>query len=176
MNLHPRRDTPVPQNQQTPTAESPAAGVFHSSPFMSTPSHATVFPSHPTLFHNGRLSCSSSTTAPFSAFRCRCGMVFLTTPLLQAFWTALLSCSSSTTAPFSAFLCRCGIAFLTAPLLQAFWTALPSCSSSTTAAFPAFLCRCGSSPRKMPAHPGRCRRKLFFTVIFQNQPELSACL
>lgn len=33
MNLHPRRDTPVPQNQQTPTAASPAAGVFHSRPF-----------------------------------------------------------------------------------------------------------------------------------------------
>ena len=53
MNLHPRRDTPVPQNQQTPTATSPAAGVFHSRPFMSALSHATVFPSHPTLFHNG---------------------------------------------------------------------------------------------------------------------------
>ena len=53
MNLHPRWDTPVPQNQQTPTATSPAAGVFHSRPFMSALSHATVFPSHPTLFHNG---------------------------------------------------------------------------------------------------------------------------
>ena len=33
MNLHPRRNTPVPQNQQTPTATSPAAGVFNSRPF-----------------------------------------------------------------------------------------------------------------------------------------------
>ena len=130
MNLHPRRDTPVPQNQQTPTATSPAAGVFHSRPFMSG-SHVPVFPSH---------------SAPLS-----------------------------TTAALPAILCHCGMAFLTVPLLQTFRTALPSCYASTTAAFPAFLCRCGSSPRKVPARSGRCRRKLFFTVIFQNQPELSAC-
>ncbi len=55
MNLHPRRDTPVPQNQQTPTAASPAAGVFHSRPFISALSHATVFPSHSALFHNGSI-------------------------------------------------------------------------------------------------------------------------
>ena len=56
-----------------------------------------------------------STTAPFSAFRCRCGMTFLAAPLLQAFWTALPSCYASTTAAFLAFLCRCGIDFLTDP-------------------------------------------------------------
>ena len=95
-------------------------------------------------FHNGSISCISlrdslplrhafptvpllqtpcatfsfrhlSTTAPFSAFRCRCGMTFLAAPLLQAFWTALPSCYASTTAAFLAFLCRCGIDFLTDP-------------------------------------------------------------
>ena len=139
MNLHPRRDTPVPQTQRPRPPHLRQPGFF--IPALSCPVHTPLF-SHliPPLFHNGSISCISlplrhglshgttdtdslatfsfrhlSTTAPFSAFRCRCGMTFLAAPLLQAFWTALPSCYASTTAAFLAFLCRCGIDFLTDP-------------------------------------------------------------
>ena len=179
-----------PVDPKTPTATSPAAGVFHarhshSHPF--PPSEGEQYfreivpPSKGEFSRHDRHSiCSgvsvpsspfppsegvrfsrkivppseghpSSTTAAFSAFRCRCGMAFLTDPLLQTPCATFSFRHLSTTAAFPAFLCRCGIAFLTTPLLQAFWTALPSCSSSTTALFPAILCRCGSSLRKVQA-------------------------
>ena len=161
MNLHPRRDTPVPQNQQTPTATSPAAGVFNSCPFIPAPFTRPVFPSHSALFHNGSISRVSlplrhglshcppttdpwatfsfrplSTTAAFSAFLCRCGIAFSTDPLLQTPWATFSFRPLSTTAAFPAFLCRCGMAFLTDPLLQAFREIVPPSKGEFLAAFP----------------------------------------
>ena len=128
-------------------------------------------------------SCSSSTTAAFPAFRCRCGMTFLAAPLIQTPWATFYFRPLSTTAAFPAFRCRCGMAFLTDPLLQ-----------TPCATFSFRHCR-PSGPHCHPvplpqrhyfqrfsavaaARSGRCRRKWLFTVTFQNQPnqpELSAC-
>ena len=96
------------------------------------------------------LSPLFSTTAPFSAFRCRCGMSLSAAPLIQAFWTALPLMTPSTTAPFPAFRCRCGMSLSAAPLIQAFWAALPLMTPSTTAPFSAFRCRCGLSLSAAP--------------------------
>ena len=139
MNLHPHRELRSRRTNRPRPPHLRQPGFF--IPALSCPVHTPLF-SHliPPLFHNGSISCISlplrhvfptvpllqppcatfsfrhlSTTAPFSAFRCRCGMAFLTAPLLQAFWTALPSCYASTTAAFLAFLCRCGIDFLTDP-------------------------------------------------------------
>ena len=58
---------------------------------------------------------SVSTTAAFSAIRCRCGMSFFAASFPQAFCEALPLRPVSTTAVFSAIRCRCGMAFSPRP-------------------------------------------------------------
>lgn len=96
------------------------------------------------------LSPLFSTTAPFPAFRYRCGMSLSAAPLIQAFWAALPLMTPSTMAPFFEFRCRCGMSLSAAPLIQAFWAALPPMTPSTMAPFPAFCCRCGMSLSATP--------------------------
>ena len=59
-----------------------------------------------------------STTAVFSAIRCRCGMAFIAASFPQAFCAALPFRPVSITAAFSAIRCRCGM-FISACALAA---------------------------------------------------------
>ena len=88
---------------------------------------------------------SFSTTAVFSAIRCRCGIAVAVyvAPSLQAFWAVLPFYLLSATAAKPTIHCRCGTTVHAAPSLQAFWAALSFRSSSTMAAKPAIRCRCG---------------------------------
>ena len=61
---------------------------------------------------------SVSTTAVFSAIRCRCGMAFIAASFPQAFCAALPFRPVSITAAFSAIRCRCGM-FISACALAA---------------------------------------------------------
>ena len=155
---------PLPQRQHFPRFSAVAACLSHCSPTTDPLRHILLSPP----FHNGTIfrislplrhdlsrgpllqafwtalpSCSSSTTAAFPAFRCRCGMTFLAAPLIQTPWATFYFRPLSTTAAFPAFRCRCGMAFLTDPLLQTPCATFSFRHLSTTAAFPAFLCRCG---------------------------------
>ena len=133
--------TARPEHSGPAEPTDPDRHISGSRGFLFPPFHTPLF-SH--------LIPPSSTTAAISAFLCRCGMAFLTDPLLQTFRTALPSCSSSTTAASPAILCRCGIAFLTDPLLQTPWATFSFSPLSTTAAIPAFLCRCGMAFLTIP--------------------------
>ena len=61
-----------------------------------------------------------STTAVFSAIRCRCGMAFIAASFPQAFCAALPFRPVSTTAAFSAIRCRCGTTLWKVPTEAAF--------------------------------------------------------
>ena len=118
MNLHPHRELRSRRTNRPRPPHLRQPGFF--IPVLSCPVHTPLF-SHliPPLFHNGSNfrvslplrhclsrdpllqafwtalpSCSSSTTAAFSAFRCRCGMTFLATPYCRP------SGPHSTFAPF----------------------------------------------------------------------------
>ena len=61
-----------------------------------------------------------STTAVFSAIRCRCGMAFIAASFPQAFCAALPFRPVSITAAFSAIRCRCGTTLWKVPTEAAF--------------------------------------------------------
>ena len=115
---------------------------------------------------------SVSTTAVFSAIRCRCGMAFIAASFPQAFCAALPFRPVSTTAAFSAIRCRCGMAFFAAPLQQVFCAALPLRPVSTTAVFSAVRCRCGTTLWKVPTEAAFLHHLLEF-VISRPVPEAS---
>ena len=116
---------------------------------------------------------SVSTTAVFSAIRCRCGMAFIAASFPQAFCAALPFRPVSTTAAFSAIRCRCGMAFFAAPLQQVFCAALPLRPVSTTAVFSAIRCRCGTTLWKVPTEAAFLHHLLEFVIINRPAPEAS---
>ena len=118
---------------------------------------------HPASHHHR----ASTTTAAFSAIRCRCGRTFSCHPVFTVLQGGLTVRRVSTTAAFPAIRCRCGRTFSCHPVLTVFQGGFTVRHVSTTAAFSAIRCRCGST---FPCHPRLhgAPRRLYGQTCFHN--------